>query len=222
MYVDSMREKLGLASSTEGVRWVTRSTQESCFRFRPADDYGFAPHTLFIQAGLKPDQLITLCRHFALRKGEHVSRSAAHIWNIGEDTPIRSFDVLPKLSQKECADKCQLGLDGTLVVSSNQDHRLLGWDLNTGQLLFDNPKLSHGGGGELLYVVLPRRRLIAVASNGFLDFWNSDMSTVVYQHDTGNREGYFGEMTVSPDEKYIACSDGKLSVFELPDSLHGP
>lgn len=68
---------------------------------------------------------------------------------------------------------------------------------------------------------LPPASSTAVASNGFLDFWNGDMSTVVYQHDTGNREGYYGEMTVSPDERYIACSDGKLSVFELPDSLHG-
>lgn len=50
---------------------------------------------------------------------------------------------------------------------------------------------------------LPPASSTAVASNGFLDFWNGDMSTVVYQHDTGNREGYYGEMTVVSKNELI-------------------
>lgn len=223
LFVHAASNRLGVTAHFDGVYWIDYMTKEACCRFRPTDELGFGPATRYIHAGPTSEQLITLCTHSLLQKGDSVRRSVAYIWSVEQENPSRKFDVLPKPSKQEYATQCCLGIDNVLLVSTIWGNRLLGWDIDSGTLVCDNPKLTHGGEScNIVWAVLPKRRLIAVGSNGYIDFWNSDLTKVVHQFDSGKRQGYEGELTVSPDEHFIACSNGRISVYEIPAELQGP
>ena len=85
-------------------------------------------------------------------------------------------------------------------------------------MVFDK-KPSRNGLENLVYCILDTRRLIAIGSTGYIDFWTLDMKELVYSFDSGKRDRYYGEMTVSPDERYLAVSNGHSHIYELPDEL---
>ena len=208
-----------------GANWYDYAKKQVHERFVPHDESFLAPNTCSINAGRSPQEIMTLVIHSRMdRHGKTHRRSVVYFWDNYGMSPHLHFDVLPNEITKERADSFQLSKNGLLVVSLQSEYRLLGWDVATQQMVFDK-KPTHDGLGNLVYRILDTRALIAVGSMGFIDFYTMDMQRLVYSFDTGLHKQHFdrfyGSLTVSPDERFLAVSNGHCHIYELPDSLSG-
>ena len=178
------------------------------------------PYTCSVGVGRTEDELVTLVIQDRVQKDKILKRSTIYFWDTVEQSCSLHFDVMPNESTKEKAERFLLSKAGLLVVSLNGEYRLIGWDIATQAMIFDK-KPSRNGLGNLVYCILDKRKLIAIGSMGYIDFWTLDMNELVYSFDSGKRDRYYGDMTVSPDERYLAVSTGHNHIYELPDELRG-
>ena len=208
-----------------GANWYDYAKKQVHERFVPPDESFLAPNTCSINAGRSVHEIITLVTHNRMDcHGKTHRRSVAYFWDrFGLNSHLH-FDVLPNESTKERANSFALSKNGILVVGLQGEYRLLAWDVATQEMVCDK-KPTRGGQGNLVYRILDNRGLIAIGSMGFIDFYTMDMARLVYSFDTGLHKQHFdrfyGSLTVSPDERYLAVSNGHCHIYELPDSLSG-